>query len=110
MKCSVFSATVIAIVTCTFGPASTNSMSGLGVDMSVITTMIDGMADSPQKWQMYRHVVTINAARPSDDTRGCDTVIMDIASGTNIDDEVRHVKLAVLYGARQVLAGQTEES
>ena len=69
------------IVACACGPASAKSMSCLGVDMSVMTTMIGTMADGPHKWEMYRNLAAINAAMASDGTRGCDAVMMDITSG-----------------------------
>ena len=81
MKYSVISAAVIAIVACTSGQTSAKSMSCLGVDMSVMTTMIGTMADGPHKWEMYRYLAALNAAMASDGTRGCDAVMMDITSG-----------------------------
>ena len=81
MKYSVISAAVIAIVACTSGQMSAKSMSCLGVDMSVMTTMIGTMADGPHKWEMYRYLAALNAAMASDGTRGCDAVMMDITSG-----------------------------
>ncbi|MEO8317992.1 MAG: hypothetical protein ABI561_06670 [Bradyrhizobium sp.] len=81
MKYSVISAAVIAIVASVFGQASAKSMSCLGVDMSVMTTMIGTMADGPHKWEMYRNLAAINVAMAGEGTRGCDAVMMDIASG-----------------------------
>jgi len=76
MKCSVFPA---AVAVTAFGPMSAKSMS-LGVDMSVMTTMIGTMADGPHKREMYRHLAAINPAMAGDGTRGCDALMMDITS------------------------------
>lgn len=81
MKYTAISAAAIMIVACACGPASAKSMSCLGVDMSVMTTMIGTMADGPHKWEMYRNLAAINAAMAGDGTRGCDAVMMDITSG-----------------------------
>jgi hypothetical protein len=81
MKYSVISAAVIVIVASAFGPASAKSMSCLGVDMSVMTTMIGTMADGPHKWEMYRNLAAINLAMATDGQRGCDAVMMDISRG-----------------------------
>ncbi len=81
MKCSVFVAVLIAFTASTFVPASAKSMTCLGVDMSVMTTMIDTMADGPHKWEMYRHLAALNAAMSTDGPRGCDAAMMDITSG-----------------------------
>ena len=81
MKYTAISAAAIMIVAFACGPASAKSMSCLGVDMSVMTTMIGTMADGPHKWEMYRNLAAINAAMAGDGTRGCDAVMMDITSG-----------------------------
>ena len=81
MKYTAISAAAIMIVAGACGPASAKSMSCLGVDMSVMTTMIGTMADGPHKWEMYRNLAAINAAMAGDGTRACDAVMMDITSG-----------------------------
>ena len=81
MKYTAISAAAIMIAACACGPASAKSMSCLGVDMSVMTTMIGTMADGPHKWEMYRNLAAINAAMAGDGTRGCDAVMVDITSG-----------------------------
>ena len=81
MKYSAIFAVAIAIVACTFGPAPAKTMTCLGVEMSVMTTMIGTMADGPHKWEMYRNLAAINAAMAGDGTRGCDAVMMDISGG-----------------------------
>ncbi len=74
-------AAAVTILACAGGPASAKSMTCLGVDMSVVTTMIGTMADGPHKWEMYRSLAAINAAMAGEGTRGCDAVMMDITSG-----------------------------
>jgi hypothetical protein len=81
MNYSVISSAIIAAVACAFSPASAKSMSCLGVDMSVMTTMVGAMADGPHKLEMYRHLAALNAAMARDGMRGCDAVMMDITSG-----------------------------
>jgi hypothetical protein len=81
MKYYAISAAAVAIVACAFGPASAKTMTCLGVDVSVMTTMIGTMADGQNKWEMYRNLAAINAAMAGDGTRGCDAVMMDIAAG-----------------------------
>lgn len=81
MKCSIISAAVIAVIACMIGQASAKSMSCLGVDMSVMTTMIGTMADGPHKWEMYRYLAALNVAMAGYGTRGCDAVMMEITSG-----------------------------
>jgi hypothetical protein len=69
------------IVACAYGPASAKSMSCLGVDMAVMTTMIGTMADGPHKREMYRNLAAINTAMAGEGTRGCNAVMMEITSG-----------------------------
>jgi hypothetical protein len=83
MKYSTFTAATIAVIASAFGPASAKPMSCLGVDMSVMTTMIGTMADGPHKWEMYKHLAAINVAMAGDGQRGCDAVMIDITSGKN---------------------------
>ena len=81
MKTTLIAAAAVAIVAWAGGPASAKSMTCLGVDVSVMTTMIGTMADGPHKWEMYRNLSAINAAMAGEGTRGCDAVMMDISSG-----------------------------
>ena len=53
-------------------------MSCLGVDMSVMTTMIGTMADGPHKREMYGTLAAINIALSGEGTRGCDMSMLEI--------------------------------
>jgi hypothetical protein len=81
MKISAVSAAVVFVVACVSGPVSANATSCLGVDMTIMTTMIGTMADGPHKREMYRHLAAINSAMAGDGPRGCDAVMMEISSG-----------------------------
>jgi hypothetical protein len=83
MKYTAISAAAAMVVACACacGPAPAKSMSCLGVDMAVMTTMIGTMADGPHKREMYRSLAAINAAMAGDGPHGCDAVMMDISSG-----------------------------
>jgi hypothetical protein len=83
MKHTVFAAATIAAVISSPGSASASAdeITCGGVNMSFMTTMIGAMADSPSKWQLYRHLATINEAMAIDGKRGCDAAMMDITRG-----------------------------
>ena len=81
MKYTVIPAAVVMIAGCVCSPTSAKSMSCLGVDMAVMTTMIGTMADGPHKWEMYRNLAAINTAMAGEGARGCDAVMMVITSG-----------------------------
>ena len=81
MKYNLIAAAVAAILACASGSASAKSMTCLGVNMSVMTTMIGTMADGPHKREMYRNLAALNAAMAGEGTRGCDAVMMDITIG-----------------------------
>jgi len=81
MKYPAFVAAMIALSASAFVPVSAESITCLGVDMSIMTKMIGTMADGPHKWEMYRYLAALNTAMATDGMRGCDAVMMDITSG-----------------------------
>jgi hypothetical protein len=56
-------------------------MSCSGADMSKMTTIMGGMPDGPQKWEMYKHLAMINAATAKDGTRGCSMTMKKMMMG-----------------------------
>ncbi len=87
MKNNLIAAAAVAaasIMACASSTASAKSMTCLGVDMSVVTTMIATMADGPHKREMYRNLAAINVAMAGEGSRGCDAVMMDITSGKHL--------------------------
>ena len=94
MKYSVLSATMIATIVFASGPASADSITCAGVNLSWVTTMIGAMADGPQKSEMYEHLATINQAMARDDKLSCDAAMMDITRGHSMSAKSRQRALS----------------
>ena len=80
MKCAMVSAVVLAGAVLASNPASAEMMSCSGGDMSQMTTMMGGMPDGPQKWEMNKHLAMINAAMAKDGPRGCSVTMQKMHS------------------------------
>jgi hypothetical protein len=76
MNYGVIAAAVMGIIAFAASPASSKMMSCSGADLSKMTTMIGGMPDGPQKWEMYKHLARVNTAMAKDGMRGCDMTMM----------------------------------
>jgi len=53
-------------------------------DMSKMTSMMNGMPDSPRKWEMNRHLAMVNAAMAKDGTHGCNMAMMSMMHGKHM--------------------------
>jgi hypothetical protein len=64
------------------GSASAATIACADVNMSLLTSMVGGMADGSNKWQMNGYLAEINAATARNDTRGCDIALMNMTRGS----------------------------
>jgi hypothetical protein len=64
------------------GPVSAATIACSELDMSQLTTMVGGMADGANKWQMYSYLAAINTATARNGARGCDVALMNMTRGS----------------------------
>jgi hypothetical protein len=81
MKYAAFPIGLVAAVLA-FSPASAHMQ--MCSDMSKMTSMMNGMPDSPKKWEMNRHLAMVNAAMAKDGTQGCKMAMMTMMQGKNM--------------------------
>ena len=84
MKYAVVSLTLLATAVLAFSPASAETMSCTGADMSKMTAMIGGMPDGPKKWEMNKHLAMINTGMAKDGTRGCSMTMKKIMMSSKV--------------------------
>ena len=75
---------VAATITLAGGPVSASTIACSELDMSQLTTMVGGMADGANKWQMYEYLAAINTATARNGARGCDVALMNMTRGSKI--------------------------
>ena len=81
MKYAAFPIGLVSAVLA-FSPASAHMQ--MCTDMSKMTAMMNGMPDSPKKWEMNRHLAMVNAAMARDGTQGCKMTMMTMMQGQNM--------------------------
>jgi len=71
----IIAAAAIAASALTVNPAFSAMAPCSGNQLSKMTTMMASMPDGPHKWQMYKHLETVNTAMSKDGMRGCDATM-----------------------------------
>jgi hypothetical protein len=79
---NLLAAILVAIAALAGGPVSAAAIACSDVNMSLLTSMVGGMADGSNKWQMNGYLAEINAATARNDTRGCDIALMNMTRGS----------------------------
>jgi len=83
MKYAVILAAAFATSAFAVRPASSTKMVPCsGEHLTKMTSMTYGMADGPYKWEMYQHLVMVNAAMAKDGMRGCDRTVRKFMRGS----------------------------
>jgi hypothetical protein len=82
MKYALVSSTILVAAVFAFSPASAEMMACS--DMSKMTTMMGGMPDGPNKWEMNKHLAMINTAMAKDGTRGCSMAMKKMMTGSKM--------------------------
>jgi hypothetical protein len=79
---NLLAAILVATAALAGGPVSAATIACSDLNMSQLTSMVGGMADGPNKWQMYEYLAAINAATARDGARGCDPALMNMTRGS----------------------------
>ena len=78
MKYAIILAAIMATSAFAVSPASSETMSCSGADLSKMTTMVGAMPDGPNKSEMYKHLQMVNTAMAKDGMRGCKRIMIDM--------------------------------
>lgn len=81
MKYAAFPIGLVAAILA-FSPASAHMQ--MCSDMSKMTSMMNGMPDSSKKWEMNKHLATVNAAMAKDGTQGCKMAMTAMMHGKSM--------------------------